>query len=143
MHPNFLTLKSVVKVERADSGVCTTALSCVRGGLLVVKKEEDASIPSGKKSWCSALSMSLKSLGDIAGGDGLCQDARQVQRGGFSVGWSGTWLSCCYGGAQPCTATGNVSSSLGGEKCSFPSTDLQYLVLTRKMNLQRICKSIY
>lgn len=102
-------------------------------------------VTSVQKHQCSTLSRDPEVLGCLCtwGHTLLWYPAWQLQSGDFSVLWKCNWQLCCEGWAQLCTWTGNLISFVMYEKCSLPSTDLQFLVLTGRMNLQRIWKPIF
>lgn len=74
--------------------MCTTALSCVHGGMLVVSKAVlHTPVTSGQKDQCSTPPMILKSSGVIAHGDTHFHDALPGRFGGVTSVFSGNATS--------------------------------------------------
>lgn len=74
--------------------MCTTALSCVHGGMLVVSKAVlHTPVTSGQKDQCSTPPMILKSSGAIAHGDTHFHDALPGRFGGVTSVFSGNATS--------------------------------------------------
>lgn len=77
--------------------MCTTALSCVQGGMLVVKKAAVAHLLSvlGRRTSAPPSPVILKTWGAISRGDTLCHDA-------LPAGFRATSVFC--GNATGCSA---------------------------------------